>query len=63
MFPHVANELAENVDVIALNFSNNGVGEDLFEFTELEKFARDTYSKDLEDIEIVIAHFRETSYR
>ncbi|MDR6551434.1 alpha/beta fold hydrolase [Paenibacillus qinlingensis] len=61
MFPHVANELAETVDVVALNFSHNGVGEQLMEFTELEKFAGDTYSKDLEDIQAVIAeiHKRE----
>lgn len=55
MFPHVASELAEVVDVVALNFSHNGVGENLMDFTELEKFARDTYSRDIEDIQVVIA--------
>lgn len=54
MFPYVATELAEVVDVVALNFSHNGVGENLMEFTELDKFARATYSRDLEDIEAVI---------
>lgn len=55
MFPYVASELAEAVDVVALNFSHNGVGEDLMDFTELEKFAGDTYSKDLEDLEVIIS--------
>lgn len=54
MFPYVATELAEVVDVVALNFSHNGVGDNLMEFTELDKFARATYSRDLEDIEAVI---------
>ncbi|NOU68202.1 alpha/beta fold hydrolase [Paenibacillus sp. LMG 31461] len=55
MFPHVASELAEAVDVVALNFSHNGVGDNLMDFTELEKFAGDTYTKDLEDIQVIIA--------
>ncbi|KRE90470.1 lysophospholipase [Paenibacillus sp. Soil766] len=55
MFPYVASELAEAVDVVAVNFSHNGVGEDLMDFTELEKFAGDTYSKDLEDLQAIIA--------
>ncbi|WNR46491.1 alpha/beta hydrolase family protein [Paenibacillus roseipurpureus] len=54
MFPLVARELAEQVDVVAINFSHNGVGEDGLEFTELEKFAKATYTKDLEDLEAVI---------
>ncbi|WP_338042277.1 alpha/beta hydrolase family protein [Paenibacillus alba] len=56
MFPHVAQGLANEVDVISINFSHNGVGEDLLEFTELEKFAKDTYSKDLEDLAAVIQY-------
>lgn len=60
MFPFVATELAEVVDVIALNFSHNGVGENLMEFTELDKFARATYSRDLEDIEAVIHEIHNT---
>ncbi|OAS13595.1 alpha/beta hydrolase family protein [Paenibacillus oryzisoli] len=54
MFPYVAKELADVVDVVALNFSHNGVGEDLMDFTELEKFAGDTYSRDLEDVQVMI---------
>ncbi|TXK85814.1 S9 family peptidase [Paenibacillus sp. N3.4] len=62
MFPHVAASLAQEVDVIAINFSHNGVGGDLLEFTELEKFARDTYSKDLEDLHAVITYIRNQDY-
>lgn len=58
MFPHVAQSLAVNVNVMAINFSHNGVGEDLLEFTELEKFARDTYSRDLEDLDAVVKEVR-----
>ncbi|NRF92686.1 alpha/beta fold hydrolase [Paenibacillus frigoriresistens] len=58
MFPHAAQALAEEVDVISINFSHNGVGADLLEFTELEKFARETYSKDLEDLHAVVNHIR-----
>lgn len=58
MFPHAAQALAEEIDVISINFSHNGVGADLLEFTELEKFARETYSKDLEDLHAVVNHIR-----
>lgn len=58
MFPHVAQSLAADVNVMAINFSHNGVGADLLEFTELEKFARDTYSRDLEDLDAVVREIR-----
>ena len=58
MFPHVAQSLAEEVDVISINFSHNGVGPELLEFTELEKFARETYSRDLEDLHAVVNNIR-----
>lgn len=58
MFPHVAQSLSVDVNVLAINFSHNGVGEDHLEFTELEKFARDTYSKDLEDLDAVVKEIR-----
>uniref|UniRef100_A0A4Y8PT43 AB hydrolase-1 domain-containing protein n=2 Tax=Paenibacillus athensensis TaxID=1967502 RepID=A0A4Y8PT43_9BACL len=53
MFPHVAAELAELLDVVAINFSHNGVGDNLLDFTELDKFAQATYSRDLEDLAAV----------
>lgn len=40
--------------VVKFNFSGSGIGEDLQNFTELDKFASNTYSKELEDLEKVI---------
>jgi pimeloyl-ACP methyl ester carboxylesterase len=58
MFPHVARALADEIDVVAINFSHNGVGADLLTFTELEKFAGATYTKDLEDLDAVVRFVR-----
>ncbi len=54
MFPHAAEVLSEWLDVILFNFSMNGVGESLLDFTELEKFAHNTYSRELEDLDQVV---------
>jgi hypothetical protein len=54
MFPYAADLLADRVNVVRFNFSYNGVGEDLLEFTELDKFAVETYSRDLEDLHAVV---------
>lgn len=59
MFPYVAEKLSEHYDVITFNFSHNGVGENLLEFTELEKFAVNTYSRELEDLNVLIESIRE----
>lgn len=59
MFPYVGERLSEQLDVITFNFSCNGVGEDPLEFTELEKFARNTYSRELEDLELLTKAVRE----
>ncbi|GIQ67917.1 alpha/beta fold hydrolase [Xylanibacillus composti] len=58
MFPYAAERLAENFDVVSFNFSHNGIGEDLVNFTELDLFASDTYTKDLEDLAEVTARIR-----
>lgn len=50
MFPSIGAALSDHWDVITMNFSHNGVGESLTEFTELEKFARNTYSLEQEDL-------------
>lgn len=57
MFPYAAKLLAQEVDVVTFNFSYNGVGENLTEFTELEKFAHNTYSRELEDLRSVVTLF------
>lgn len=50
MFPYTASQLSENYHVLTFNFSHNGVGEDLEQFSELEKFAVNTYSRELADL-------------
>jgi pimeloyl-ACP methyl ester carboxylesterase len=62
-FPYAAEQLSEIMDVITFNFSHNGVGENLLEFTELEKFARNTYSRELEDLDAVVRAVESGSLR
>jgi dipeptidyl aminopeptidase/acylaminoacyl peptidase len=40
--------------VITFNFSHNGIGENKFEFTELEKFANNTLSREISELEDVV---------
>ncbi|MDP5273196.1 alpha/beta hydrolase family protein [Chengkuizengella axinellae] len=54
MFPYIGETLAEDLDVITFNFSFNGVGEQHLDFTELDKFAQNTYARELEDIDVVV---------
>jgi pimeloyl-ACP methyl ester carboxylesterase len=43
--------------VITFNFSHNGIGDKLTEFTELEKFAQNTFSLEIEELSEVIAAY------
>ena len=54
-FPVFAESLAL-ADYIALtfNFSRNGVGPDLQNFSELDKFEKNTYSHEIEDLKCVV---------
>lgn len=53
--PYFAKELAENgFFVLTFNFSHNGIGENPFEFTELEKFANNTISLEVSEINEII---------
>jgi pimeloyl-ACP methyl ester carboxylesterase len=61
MFPYVAKQLSDHFDVITFNFSHNGIGDDLFNFTELEKFAANTYTRELEDLHTLVQHILEGS--
>ncbi len=57
--PYTANYLAENgFFVITFNFSHNGVGESLTEFNELEKFAENTFSLEIEELSQVINAYK-----
>ncbi len=55
-FPYVAEQLAERTGYPAITFnsSGNGIGPDLLNFTELDKFERNTFSKEIDDLEIVL---------
>lgn len=61
MFPAIGAGLSDRWDVVTVNFSHNGVGPSLTEFTELEKFARNTYSLEQEDLLAVVKGVRESS--
>lgn len=54
-FPVLAESLAQ-ADYIALtfNFSRNGIGPDLHNFTELDKFEKNTLSHEIEDLKCII---------
>ncbi|CAH1214554.1 hypothetical protein PAECIP111892_04042 [Paenibacillus auburnensis] len=56
MFPYVAASLSKEHEVISFNFSHAGIGGDLQNFTELEKFARNTYSREIKDMEILLSY-------
>lgn len=40
--------------VITFNFSHNGIGENKLEFTELEKFANNTFTREITELEDVV---------
>ena len=53
--PYLADFFAENgYFVITFNFSLDGVGENPLEFTELEKFAANSYSREVEEISFLV---------
>lgn len=55
--PYVAEKFAENGFVfVRFNFSHNGIGENLNKITELDKLAKNTISKQLEDLTAVIEY-------
>jgi len=54
-WPYSGNYFAEKgFFVLTFNFSHNGIGEKLTEFTELEKFANNTFSLELEELNEII---------
>ncbi|HET6527238.1 MAG TPA: alpha/beta fold hydrolase [Balneolaceae bacterium] len=59
-FPVACAELsAAGFAVLAMNFSLNGVGENMLEFDQLDLFARETLSQDLEDVGSIIAALKD----
>jgi dipeptidyl aminopeptidase/acylaminoacyl peptidase len=58
-FPYVGNYLSEEgYFVITFNYSLNGVGESLTEFDELDKFAQNTFTREIEELELIIDSYR-----
>ncbi|MCZ6759011.1 MAG: alpha/beta fold hydrolase [Gemmatimonadetes bacterium] len=55
-FPHLADRIAKaGITAISFNFSGSGVGEDGETFSEPERFAKNTYTRELKDLESVTA--------
>lgn len=53
--PYLANYFADKgFFVITFNFSHNGIGDNPVEFSELEKFAENTYSREVEELSELI---------
>jgi pimeloyl-ACP methyl ester carboxylesterase len=55
-FPYVCEQLAERTGypVVSFNFSLNGIGKEPQTFTELEMFARNTFSREMDDLKVVL---------
>ncbi|WP_138431834.1 alpha/beta hydrolase family protein [Fodinibius saliphilus] len=55
-FPEACAKISEaGFAVVAMNFSLNGVGENMKEFDQLDLFSRETLSQDLEDVRSMIS--------
>ena len=53
-FPYLARKLAaDGLTAITFDFSGSGIGRDRESFTEAEAFATNTFSKELEDLDLV----------
>ena len=56
-FPELARRLADaGLAAVAFNTSSSGIGADLMNFTEEDAFERDTYTRQLEDCDLVRDH-------
>ena len=48
--------------VITFNFSHNGIGENNFEFTELAKFANNTFTREITELEDVVKAYQDNLF-
>ena len=48
--------------VITFNFSHNGIGENKYEFTELEKFADNTFTREITELEDVVKAYQNNEF-
>jgi uncharacterized protein len=54
-FPYTSRKLCEQgFAVVTMNFSGNGIADDPLNFTALDKFAQNTISQELDDVEAVL---------
>lgn len=55
-FPYLAGSLAVSTGarVVSFNFSGSGIGPDLENFTDLEGFGRNTFSREVTDLEAIL---------
>jgi uncharacterized protein len=54
-FPYTSQKLCDRgFAVVTMNFSGNGIGDDPLNFTALDKFAQNTISQELDDVESVL---------
>lgn len=55
-FPYLSEQLAVGTGypAVSFNFSGNGIGPDLLNFTELDKFEANTFTKELDDLNRVL---------
>ena len=55
--PFLADRLVDaGVSAIAFNFSGSGIGEDMENFTDGEAFEQNSYTRELHDLDVVLAH-------
>ncbi len=58
-FPHLSRTLAQNgLTAITFDFSGSGIGPDRETFTEPEAFEHNTFTRELEDLELIEDHAR-----
>ncbi len=48
--------------VITFNFSHNGIGENKYEFTELEKFANNTFTREITELKDVVKAYENNKF-
>ncbi|MCK9211424.1 MAG: alpha/beta hydrolase [Ignavibacteriaceae bacterium] len=61
--PYIGNYFAEKgFFVLSFNFSHNGVGDSLTEFTELDKFAENTFSLEIEELAEIVTLYQSSFF-
>jgi uncharacterized protein len=58
-FPYLARAVAkEGLNAITFDFSGSGIGPDRESFTQLEAFADNTFSRELDDLDLIVDYMR-----